>query len=74
MSAFLRMAEYLERGRRGTVTNVEVTDWGLRGMEILLSTDGDATVEEWDTERRAVPLLESVSGARVRMSVLQSGA
>lgn len=74
MSSFLRMAEYLERGRRGTVTDVEVTDWGPRGMEILLSTDGDATVEEWDAERRAVPLLEAVSGARVRMSVLQSDA
>lgn len=69
LSAFVRVAEYLERGRSGNIRDVEVTDWGARGLELNVVADGDATVEQWDTERQALPLLESVCGTRVRLLI-----
>ncbi|NNE71395.1 MAG: Ppx/GppA family phosphatase [Rhodothermales bacterium] len=69
LSAFLRVAEYLERGRSGNVRDVEVTDWGRRGLELDVVASGDAAVEQWDTERQALPLLEAVCGTRVRVLV-----
>lgn len=69
LAAFLRVAEYLERGRNGNVTNVEVADWGSRGITLVITAAGDASVEQWDTERQALPLLESLVERRIRLLV-----
>lgn len=52
LSALLRIAEYLDRSKSQVVraVDVRINDDPLR---IMVHADGDATVEIWDTNRRA---------------------
>lgn len=50
LSALLRIAEYLERSKSQVVRDVRV-ELGA-AVRILVATDGDASVEIWDANRR----------------------
>lgn len=69
LSAMLRMAEYLERGRNGNVTDVRVCSITDRSLDLEAVAHGDATVEIWDTRRNAVPLLQVVTERKVSLSI-----
>ena len=57
LSAILRMAEFLERGRNAAIDDVIVT-WTDSDIRLTLIADEYPAVELWETERNAVPLFE----------------
>lgn len=69
MSAILRLAEFLERGRNAVVSDVIVT-WNKRDLHVMLVADEYPAVELWDAERKAAPLLADVFGRRVVLDSL----
>lgn len=64
LTAVLRLAEYLERGRNGAVDDVTVI-WDDDTLRLTLIADEHPAVELWETERNAVPLLEEAFDRRV---------
>jgi len=56
LSAILRMAETLERGRNANVNDVIVT-WDDDELRLTLITDAYPSVEIWQAERNAAPLM-----------------
>ena len=58
LSAILRLAESLERGRNVAVDDVIVT-WGDDYLRLTLITDEYPAVELWQTERNSLPLVEA---------------
>lgn len=65
LSAMLRTAEYLERGRNGIVRDVEVD----LGEDVVLSLVAEEfpAVELWETERNALELLSRALGRPVTL-------
>jgi exopolyphosphatase/guanosine-5'-triphosphate,3'-diphosphate pyrophosphatase len=66
LSAILRLAECLERGRNGAVDDVIVT-WGDDHLRLTLVTDEYPVVELWQVERNAVPLLARAFERQVQL-------
>jgi exopolyphosphatase/guanosine-5'-triphosphate,3'-diphosphate pyrophosphatase len=64
LSAILRLAESLERGRNVAVDDVIVT-WGDDCLRLTLITDEYPAVELWQTERNSLPLVETAFERRV---------
>ena len=52
MSALLRLAEHLDRGRDGAVTRAQLHDLGDQ-IELELAVDGDAALARWGAERQS---------------------
>ena len=52
MSALLRLAEHLDRGRDGAVTRAQLHDQGDQ-IELELAVDGDAALARWGAERQS---------------------
>ncbi len=57
LSAILRLAEYLERGRNATVDDVSVT-WTDEYLRLTLIADEYPAVDVWDAQRNALALVE----------------
>jgi exopolyphosphatase/guanosine-5'-triphosphate,3'-diphosphate pyrophosphatase len=68
LSALLRTAEYLERGRNAVVSDVRVM-WDETYLRISLTAESAPDVEIWAAERNASKLMESVFGLRVVFDV-----
>lgn len=66
MAAMLRMAEYLERGRRQSVRAL-TCNIGSEEIVIAARTRGDAAIELWEAGRNT-ELLESAFGRTVRIA------
>jgi exopolyphosphatase/guanosine-5'-triphosphate,3'-diphosphate pyrophosphatase len=67
LSALLRMAEFLERGRGGTVQDIAVRV-GSEDLALLLLATEQPAVEMWEAERRAVPLMQEAFRRRITLS------
>lgn len=57
LAAILRLAEYLERGRNGAVSDVSI-QWDDRTLNLSLLSDIYPAVELWQARRLAIPLME----------------
>ena len=66
LSAILRIAEFLERGRNAIVRDV-VTDWNDEELQLTLVASEHLAVELWQAERNAVPLMEEAFERRVHL-------
>ena len=66
LSAMLRLAEFLERGRNAAVDDV-VAHWTDDELQLSLVADEYPAVELWESERRAVPLVEMAFKRRVSL-------
>jgi exopolyphosphatase / guanosine-5'-triphosphate,3'-diphosphate pyrophosphatase len=66
LAAILRLAEFLERGRNAAVNDV-IVGWDDESMRITLVADELPAVEIWETERNALPLVESTFGRSVQL-------
>ncbi len=64
LSAILRLAEYLERGRNGRVDDVTAV-WDDETMRITLIADEYPAVEIWEAEKKAVKHVEAAYGRKV---------
>ena len=65
LSAFLRLAETLDRSRHGVVREIKVSE-RLGELRIDLKAVGDAELEMWAARRQAVALEEAL-GRKVRL-------
>ncbi|MCL5996057.1 MAG: Ppx/GppA family phosphatase, partial [Chloroflexi bacterium] len=65
MVAMLRLAEFLERGRRQTVRNL-TCNIGADEIVIAARTRGDAAIELWEANRN-VALMEKAFGRAIRI-------
>jgi exopolyphosphatase/guanosine-5'-triphosphate,3'-diphosphate pyrophosphatase len=70
MTALLRLAEFLERGRNANVDDVAAV-WDAKTLRITLVADQYPAVELWEAERNAVSLMET---AFQREIILESTA
>ena len=52
LSALLRLAEHLDRGRDGAVVRARLRDQGER-LELELAVDGDPALARWGAERQS---------------------
>ncbi len=66
LSAILRMAETLERGRNGNVSDIIVT-FDEHHLRLTLITNTYPSVELWQAERNAMPLMQKVYQREVSM-------
>jgi len=66
LSAILRMAETLERGRNANVNDVIAT-WDDDELRLTLITDAYPSVELWQAERNAAPLMAAAFERDVRL-------
>jgi exopolyphosphatase/guanosine-5'-triphosphate,3'-diphosphate pyrophosphatase len=57
LSAMLRMAEFLERGRNGNVDDVSAS-WDDRTLRLTVIADEYPAVELWESEKNAASLME----------------
>lgn len=64
LSAILRLAEFLERGRNATVDDVAVVQ-GDDALRLTLIADEYPAVELWEAERNAIDLAEMAFGQKV---------
>ncbi|MCZ6635490.1 MAG: Ppx/GppA phosphatase family protein [bacterium] len=69
LSALLRLAEFLERGRNAAVDDVSVT-WTDDTLHISLIADEFPIVEMWQSEQHAVPLARAAFDRKVRLDSL----
>ena len=69
LAAILRLAEFLERGRNAAVDDV-IVSWGEDFLRLTLIADEHPAVELWETERNAVPLVETAFGRKVHIDTL----
>ena len=65
LSAFLRLAETLDRSRHGVVKHIEVRE-RLGVLRIKIQAVGDAELEMWAARRQA-EVLEGALDRKVRM-------
>lgn len=73
LAAILRLAEFLERGRNAAVDDV-IVNWDEAQLRLTVVAEEYPAVELWETERNAVPLVESAFKRRVRLdSVIAPG-
>jgi len=61
LSAILRLAEFLERGRTATIDDVILT-WDEKSLRLTLIADDYPIVELWQAEQNALPLVGEVFG------------
>lgn len=73
LSALLRLAEYLERGRDGNVYDLSVTTTSTR-IDINLHAHEYPFVELWESEKNALDLLKSVVGQPILLAANASSA
>ena len=66
LAAVLRLAEYLERGRNAAINDVTVS-WTDDYLRLTLIADEHPAVELWDTERKALPMVEAALGRQVTL-------
>lgn len=66
LSAILRLAEYLERGRTAAIDDVTAR-WDDGALHLTLLADEYPHVELWQTQDKAVPLMETAFGRRVEL-------
>lgn len=66
LSAILRMAETLERGRNANVNDVIAT-WDDEELRLTLITDSYPSVEIWQAESNAAPLMAAAFQRDVRL-------
>ena len=66
LSAILRLAECLERGRNGNITDIHST-WEGKSLEITLIANQYPAVELWQAGRNAVPLMEETYLKKVNL-------
>jgi len=66
LAAVLRLAEYLERGRNAAINDVTVS-WTDDYLRLTLIADEHPAVELWDTERKALPVVEAAFGRQVTL-------
>ena len=69
LSAILRLSEFLERGRNGTVDDVTVT-WHEDTLRLTLIADEYPAVELWQAQRHALSLMEETFKRRVLIDSL----
>ena len=69
LSAILRLSEFLERGRIGTVDDVTVT-WNDETLRLTLIADEYPVVELWQAQRHAIGLMEETFKRRVILDSL----
>ena len=67
MAAILRLAEYLERGRNSNITDVIITRVENQ-LRITLIANQYPTVELWQANQNALPLMEKVYQKGVTMT------
>jgi exopolyphosphatase/guanosine-5'-triphosphate,3'-diphosphate pyrophosphatase len=67
LSAFLRLAETLDRSRHGLVRDLEIRDRG-GDLRLLLHAAGDAELEVWAANRQ-LDTLEDELGRKIRIEV-----
>ena len=67
LSAILRLAEFLERGRNATVDDVTAS-WDDQTLRLTLLADEYPAVELWEAERKAVDLLATAFARQVLLS------
>lgn len=67
LSSILRTAEYLEGGHNALVLDVEIR-WDEKHLRIALVAESHPSVEIWQAEHHAAPLLESVFDLKVMFS------
>lgn len=72
LSAILRLAEYLERGRNSNVHDVDV-GWSDDTLHLTLIADEYPAVEMWQTGYKAIPLIERVFKREVEMDAAAPG-
>ncbi len=70
LSAMLRMAEFLERGRNGNVDDVSAS-WDEKTLRLTVVADEYPAVELWEAEKNAASLMEK---AFERELILESTA
>ena len=70
LSAILRLAEYLERGRHGAIRQVEAT-WTDTTLTLRLHANEYPLVEMWQAQRHALPLLRAAYQRRVELQVAE---
>ena len=73
LAGILRMAEFLERGRNAAVSDVSA-QWDDDTLRITLVGDEHPAVEIWESQRNAVPLLESAFNRRVTIDSMAAPA
>ncbi len=66
LSTILRVAETLERGRNGNISDI-ITTYDKNDLRITLITNTYPAVELWQAERNAIPLLAKVYQRNVVM-------
>ena len=66
LSAILRIAETLERGRNANVNDVIAT-WDDDELRLTLITDSYPSVELWQAERNAAPLMAAAFQREIRL-------
>ncbi len=72
LASILRLAEFLERGRSGMVTDVQVS-WDDRTLHIKPISDRFPAVEIWEARRLAAPLVEQAFGRHVSIESSLAG-
>jgi len=66
LSAILRIAECLERGRNGNITDV-ITTWDDKNLRLTLIANQYPAVELWQANRNAGPLLAEVFNKNINL-------
>lgn len=69
LAAFLRLAEFLDRGRTAAVDDVLVS-WDDDFVCLTLIADQYPAVEIWETQSNALPLLEKAFGRRAILDTI----
>jgi exopolyphosphatase/guanosine-5'-triphosphate,3'-diphosphate pyrophosphatase len=69
LSAILRLAECLERGRNGNITDLRTT-WDKDQLQLTLIANRYPAVELWQAGRNAVPLMEDTFHKKVLLKSL----
>lgn len=64
LTAILRLAEFLERGRNATVDDITAA-WDDKHLRLTLIADEFPAVELWEAERNAAKLVERAFGKKV---------
>ena len=73
LAAILRLAEFLERGRNAAVDDI-ITKWTDDCLRLTLIADEHPAVELWETERNALPLVETAFGRSVLLDSIAAPA
>lgn len=69
LTAILRLAEFLERGRNAAVDDV-IISWGDDFLRLTIVADEHPAVELWETERNAIPVVEKAFGRPVQLDTM----